>query len=64
MRLKVYSGLTRNGKEIRGNEFTYATGPGVRGGIKEFGSGAIPDNKSSEQLVNHWHLPGFNAWML
>jgi len=47
-----------------GDEFTYATGSGVGGRIKEFGSGAIPDNKSSEQRVNHWHLSGFNAWML
>jgi hypothetical protein len=64
MRLKVYSGLTRNGKDIHGNEFTHATGPGVRGRIKEFGSGAISDNKSRQQRINHWYLPGFNAWML
>jgi hypothetical protein len=46
MRLKVYSNLIRNGKEIRGNEFAYAPGSGVRGRIKEFGSSAIPDNQS------------------
>jgi hypothetical protein len=51
-------------KNQNGDEFTYAAGPGVRGGIKEFGSGAISNNKSSEQLVDHWHLSGFNAWML
>jgi hypothetical protein len=48
MKLKVYSDLTRNGKDIHGNEFTYATGPGVRGGVKKFGSCAVSDNKSGK----------------
>jgi len=64
MRLKVYSGLTRNGKDIHGNEFTHAAGPGVRSGTKEFGRSAIPNNQSRQQLVNHRHLSGFHAWLL
>ena len=64
--LKIQSDPLGNMGEFVGrrNEFTYAAGPGVRSGIKEFGRSAIPDNQSRQQLVNHRHLSGFHAWLL
>ena len=64
--LKIQSDPLGNMGEFVGrrNEFTYAAGPGVRSGTKEFGRSAIPDNQSRQQLVNHRHLSGFHAWLL
>ena len=48
--LKIQSGPLGNlgDQPFDGDEFTYAAGPGVRGGIKKFGSGAISDSKSGK----------------
>jgi hypothetical protein len=64
MRHKVYSGLTRNGKDIHGNEFTYATGSRGRVRVKEFGRSAIPDNQSRKQRADHWHLSRFDVGII
>jgi hypothetical protein len=48
--LKIQSDPLGNLGEFVGrrDEFTYAAGPRVRGGVKKFGSSAVSDNKSGK----------------